>query len=305
MSRLAVTRERTEAGVGVLRVRIDRETLLAADTSEDWEAEAGVWRYGPGTDRADTRRRLTEGRPTDALAAAYASARESIDAALADVQTLATTTRRRRVRSTDGDEIDVSRYVEAPERDDCWRTLARDTRPHRIVRLGIDFAAGTTARAETIARSGALAAAAADALRARGIGVEIALLDVTDTTGMHGPWQRERESGMAWYALDIPWAAASDPLDEGSLAVLGLPGLLRNHGFGVIQAAGVALGSTRAAADDDCGNYGTPRPLPPGMLALLGVDAYIGLRTTADGIVQTLRGIILGERGAEEVTQSW
>lgn len=293
---LHIDRELTSSGRRVLRVEADRETLLACDHKK----ASARWAFGD-TPRDETRRRLTENDPTDRLRSLYDKERLRLDAALAETFSQATARRRRRVRSEDGDEIDVSRYLQEPERLDFWRALAPDTRPHRIVRLAFDYCVSGAATPQEIAASAALAAATVDVLQRAGIGSEVDVIYTVPAGGRAGFRGKLLEacdggSEPPWLAMRTLWCAASEPLDEGALAVLGLPGLCRNHGFGLLDSVSLALGGAGA---DDCGTYGgSVSEWPSDLLSHLGYDAVFGARWSTAKVMQMIQGIALNLRDA-------
>ena len=100
---------------------------------------------------------------------------------------------------------------------------------------------------------------------------------------------------QGWYLHRTTWRASDVPLDEGALAVLGLPGLMRWHILAGMEAAQVELGTeTLADAAQQCRNYGCPGLWPADVVALLAPDVLIGARYSDGAIVGQLRGLIGG-----------
>jgi len=293
---LEITKTETATRRRLVIVEADRAGTLALHRDgrrhDDFE---NSWVFGPGGTLADTDRRLTESDPGPALLEAYRAARDTLAQAVADLTYQATTTRRRRKRSTDGDVLDVSRYLNEPEREDYWQAMTPDTRAHRVCKVVIDLGISSFGSAAQIARLGALGAAAVDVLGAAGIAahVEVAM-GVECDVAIGGPL-RAYLGERGWYLHRMTWRDSDVPLDEGALAVLGLPGLMRWHILAGMEAAQVALGTeTLADAASQCRNYGVPGLWPADVVDVLAPDVLIGARYSEGAIVGQLRGLIGG-----------
>ena len=189
---LDLTEATTDTGRALVLVDVDRPTFLAASASH--RHGDAVWAFGKESSEADTRERLTNMRPTEKLRELYEKARERMDEALADTYSQASSQRRRKVRSEDGGELDVSRYIDG--REDYWWAMQADSRPHRIVRLGFDVCVAGMTTHEEIAKSAALCAATVDALKAGGISSEVVLFYGVPN-GFDGPLSKMLQKGTS------------------------------------------------------------------------------------------------------------
>lgn len=272
-----------------LDLEVDRDTLLSLNHVS---IDDPRWTFG-SVSQDETRRRLAENDPTDEQRAAYRVARDAVAIALADTFTLATSKRRRRVRSDDGDVIDVSQYLSDPERGDFWLRMTPDTRPHRIVRVALDCSYSCETSLAVIQRYGALAAAVVDALGASGIAAQVDLIQATSAERFSGPIGAACSAGgrRGWFVARTPWAEAFQPLDEGALSTLGLPGLLRNHGFGLMDEWCKRNGGR---PEHDTPGYGRAATWPTGFTEALGYDVAVGAKWSEGSTIEQLRGVILG-----------
>lgn len=283
--------ERTAKTGGTFRADIimDRDPIGALCALQPWNeggAPAG-WQYGEATDLADTLRRVRGAVAPSGAAESMARALDLLRPAIKGMRGLHGAALRRRTYDTDGDEVDAERWRAGFA--ECWTRSKRRAAPIGV-RIGIGLSMTGGNGPETFARVSGLAAAATEALRSAGLGVEIWGVMASDlkALGQRAFGIPEREA-----AIVVPLSTPERTLNGRQLAALGYPGLQRAAGFRYRSLAW------------DTKDPGWSQTIEPteALTRALKLDAFIG-HTWTEGKPNSQRDRIVGfiERMLKERT---